>query len=104
MALAGGVYLTYEGCVRPNGQMRPVMRAQTARDFLIRAGLRDFYREQFARFGDLVDCHQIPIEARISEIFGTEDDFGLLLRPDNHIAFIASGITPEHVAGYLGRL
>jgi 2-polyprenyl-6-methoxyphenol hydroxylase-like FAD-dependent oxidoreductase len=60
--------------------------------------------EQFARFGDLVDCHHIPIESRISEIFGTEDDFGLLLRPDNHIAFIASAITPEQVADYLGRL
>jgi 2-polyprenyl-6-methoxyphenol hydroxylase-like FAD-dependent oxidoreductase len=59
--------------------------------------------EQFAEFGDLVDCHQISIDARISEIFGTEDDFGLLLRPDNHIAFIESVITPEQVADYFKR-
>jgi hypothetical protein len=59
--------------------------------------------EQFARFSDLVDCHRVSIDARISEIFGTEDDFGLLLRPDNHIAFIASEMTPEKVAGYFRK-
>jgi hypothetical protein len=53
--------------------------------------------------GDLVDCHQIPIDARISEIFGTENDFGLLLRPDNHIAFISSAMTAEKVADYFRR-
>ena len=59
--------------------------------------------DQFAQFGDLVDCHRLSIDARISEIFGTEDDFGLLLRPDNHIAFIESVITPEQVADYFRR-
>jgi hypothetical protein len=57
--------------------------------------------EQFAQFGDLVDCHRITIDARIKEIFGNEHDFGLLLRPDNHIAFIASELTAEKVADYL---
>jgi hypothetical protein len=59
--------------------------------------------EQFAQFGDLVDCHRIAIDARISEIFGNEGDFGLLLRPDNHIAFIAAEMTPELVADYFRR-
>jgi 2-polyprenyl-6-methoxyphenol hydroxylase-like FAD-dependent oxidoreductase len=58
---------------------------------------------QFDRCGDLVDCHQIPIDARVSEIFGTSNDFGILLRPDNHIAFISSQITPEKVADYFRR-
>jgi 2-polyprenyl-6-methoxyphenol hydroxylase-like FAD-dependent oxidoreductase len=58
---------------------------------------------QFDRCGDLVDCHQIPIDARVSEIFGTSNDFGLLLRPDNQIAFISSEITPEKVADYFRR-
>jgi hypothetical protein len=53
--------------------------------------------------GDLIDCHRIPIDARVSEIFGTEDDFGLLLRPDNHIAFIASVMTPEKVRDYFRK-
>jgi 2-polyprenyl-6-methoxyphenol hydroxylase-like FAD-dependent oxidoreductase len=58
---------------------------------------------QFDRWSDLVDCHQIPIDARVSEIFGTSNDFGLLLRPDNQIAFISSEITPEKVADYFRR-
>jgi hypothetical protein len=59
--------------------------------------------EQFERFGEMVDCHRIPIDARISEIFGTENDFGLLLRPDNHIAFVASVMTPEKIADYFRK-
>jgi 2-polyprenyl-6-methoxyphenol hydroxylase-like FAD-dependent oxidoreductase len=62
-----------------------------------------FGKGECAQFGDLVDCHRIPIDARVSEIFGTENDFGLLLRPDNHIAFIASAMTPEKVADYFRR-
>jgi hypothetical protein len=54
-------------------------------------------------FGYLVDCHRIPIDARISEIFGTGKDFGLLLRPDNQIAFISAEMTPEKVADYFSR-
>ena len=53
--------------------------------------------------GDLVDCHRIPIDARVSEIFGTEEDFGILLRPDNHIACIASVMTAEKVRDYFRR-
>jgi len=59
--------------------------------------------DEFPNSGDLVDCHHISIDARISEIFGTDNDFGLLLRPDNHIAFIASEMTPEKVADYFRR-
>jgi 2-polyprenyl-6-methoxyphenol hydroxylase-like FAD-dependent oxidoreductase len=62
-----------------------------------------FGKGECAEFGDLVDCHRIAIDARISEIFGTDKDFGLLLRPDNHIAFISSEITPEKVADYFRR-
>ena len=51
--------------------------------------------------GDLIDCHRISIDARISEIFGTEDDFAVFLRPDNHIAFISSDISAERIAEYL---
>jgi 2-polyprenyl-6-methoxyphenol hydroxylase-like FAD-dependent oxidoreductase len=58
---------------------------------------------EFPNLGELVDCHHLSIDARISEIFGTENDFGLLLRPDNHIAFIASEMTPEKVADYFRR-
>jgi 2-polyprenyl-6-methoxyphenol hydroxylase-like FAD-dependent oxidoreductase len=51
--------------------------------------------------GDLIDCHRIQIDERVSEIFGTEEDFAVFLRPDNHIAFISSEISAERVAEYL---
>ena len=62
-----------------------------------------FGKGECVDFGDLVDCHRIAIDARISEIFGTGNDFGLLLRPDNQIAFISSEMTPEKVADYFRR-
>lgn len=51
--------------------------------------------------GDLIDCHRIRIDERISEIFGTDEDFAVFLRPDNHIAFISSDISAERIADYL---
>ena len=62
-----------------------------------------FGKGECVDFGDLVDCHRIPIDTRIREIFGTDNDFGLLLRPDNQIAFISSEMTPEKVADYFRR-
>jgi hypothetical protein len=49
-------------------------------------------------FGDLVDCHVIPITDRVKEIFEREDEFYVFLRPDNYIAFISS---EEMVEEYL---
>jgi 2-polyprenyl-6-methoxyphenol hydroxylase-like FAD-dependent oxidoreductase len=63
-----------------------------------------FGKGECDQFGELVDCHRISIDERIKEIFGTADDFGVLLRPDNHIAFITSVMTPEKVADYFRRL
>lgn len=56
---------------------------------------------EFQRLGDLIDCHHIPLDDRVREIFGTDDDFSIFLRPDNHIAFISSEIPVEKIAGYL---
>jgi hypothetical protein len=57
---------------------------------------------KFAReFGHFADCQIIPIDARISEIFEKEKEFSVFLRPDNHIAFISSEISPSNVADYL---
>ena len=52
-------------------------------------------------FGDLVDYHVIPLDSRVSEIFETEKEFSVFLRPDNHIAFISSEISVNRVRGYL---
>lgn len=49
LALAGGVYLTYEGCVRPR---QPIERAtgNAAQEFLVRAGLHDITARDFVVF------------------------------------------------------
>jgi 2-polyprenyl-6-methoxyphenol hydroxylase-like FAD-dependent oxidoreductase len=52
-------------------------------------------------FGDLVDCHVIPITDRIKEIFERDDEFSVLLRPDNYIAVMSSGVSPRIVEEYL---
>jgi len=55
-------------------------------------------------FGDLVDYHVIPIDSHVSEIFGTEKEFMVFLRPDNYIAFISPEISLDHVRDYLNRI
>lgn len=37
------------------------------------------------RFGNITDCHEFPIYPHVSELFGNEEDFLLILRPDNYI-------------------
>jgi hypothetical protein len=54
-----------------------------------------------SEFGEMVDCHVVPIDARVSELFEKEKEFCVFLRPDNHIAFISSEISPRNVAEYL---
>lgn len=61
--------------------------------------------EQLAHeFGEVADCHVIPIDARISQIFEKENDFVVFLRPDNHIAFISSEISLDDTRDYLNRI
>jgi tight adherence protein B len=50
IALAGGVYLTYEGFARPRPQRVATERLVSVREFLIRAGLREVTPRQFVLF------------------------------------------------------
>jgi len=50
VALAGGVYLTFDGFARPRFEAPPSARAQAARDFLVRAGLREVTLRDLAVF------------------------------------------------------
>ena len=52
---------------------------------------------QIENYVEWLDCQSFPLAPRVSEIFGANEPFSLLLRPDNHIAFIS-----EHVS--LGEL
>jgi tight adherence protein B len=50
LVLAGGVYLTFEGLVRPRPAAAPALRWRAAREFLIRAGLHDVTARDFVLF------------------------------------------------------
>ena len=41
-------------------------------------------------FPNLVDYHVFPLNERVTEIFGTDKPFSVLLRPDNYIGFVSS--------------
>ena len=61
--------------------------------------------DELAReFGDVADCHVVPIEPRVREVFEKENDFLVFLRPDNHIAFISSEISLHAAREYLHRI
>ncbi len=53
---------------------------------------------------DWLDIHRVPLSARVTEIFGAEKPFFVLLRPDNHIAFLSDEIGEDDVNEYFGGL
>ncbi|MBD0369709.1 MAG: FAD-dependent monooxygenase [Pyrinomonadaceae bacterium] len=53
-------------------------------------------------YDGLLDCHAVPITARVKEIFGTSEAFNVLLRPDNYIGFISKD-SVDGVKEYLRR-
>ena len=53
---------------------------------------------------DLVNFHAIPASPEIAGVFGANKDFIVLLRPDNHIAFVASDTSSRRVQEYLSGL
>ncbi|HEX8176192.1 MAG TPA: FAD-dependent monooxygenase [Pyrinomonadaceae bacterium] len=57
-------------------------------------------------YAPLLDCHQVPLNSRVEEIFGTGRDFMLLLRPDNYIGFISGdvrlSVLREYLSGFAG--
>jgi tight adherence protein B len=53
LALAGGVYLTFDGLVRPQQHIAGTDRLRSAREFLVRAGLRDVTLRDFLLFSAL---------------------------------------------------
>jgi len=55
------------------------------------------------RFADFVDFNGFSISPEVQEIFGTNKDFSVLLRPDNHVGHISSDISLGTVQDYLTR-
>ncbi len=53
---------------------------------------------------DLVGFHKLPLYPNIAEIFGTDKNFSVLLRPDNYIGTISSDVSFETVENYINRI
>ena len=51
-------------------------------------------------YDDSIDFHEIPLYPHIAEVFGTNESFILLLRPDNYIGLISSETLPAEVERY----
>lgn len=68
------------------------------------SGFRAMKDELNARFFEFVDFIAIALSREVAEVFGANKDFVVLLRPDNHIAFISSDISSRRVQEYLSEL
>jgi hypothetical protein len=56
-----------------------------------------------SRYSELLDFTEFSISPEVQEIFGTNKDFSVLLRPDNHVGFISSDISSGSVTDYLTK-
>src|SRR5262249_36731347 len=50
---------------------------------------------------ELADFKAVSISPEVSEAFGGNEDFSVLLRPDNHLGLISTDISPSSVGKYL---
>lgn len=54
-----------------------------------------------SEYAQLIDCHVVPLYPHVVEIFGVDQPFSLLLRPDNYIAFISPETSLSRLTPYL---
>ena len=53
---------------------------------------------------DQVNYRTLPLSSSVAKAFGTDESFSLLLRPDNHISFIARNNFAAHLDDYFNRI
>ena len=63
----------------------------------------DFPEDFKKRYVDLIDFHDLPLYPNITEIFGADESFMILLRPDNYIGFICDDVSLEKLKEYLAE-
>ena len=56
------------------------------------------------RYADLLDQYAMPLYPQAGEIFGTDQPFQVLLRPDNYIAFISKETSSSGLDVYLKEI
>ncbi len=52
-------------------------------------------------YGERIDVNIIPLYPQVAEVFGANQSFTVLLRPDNHIGFVTMETSPDVVRAYL---
>lgn len=52
----------------------------------------------------LIDVHRMPLYPHIADMFGSNESFQVLLRPDNYIGLIEQGNVSENVRGYIKKV
>ena len=58
---------------------------------------------KFDDLGELIDTHSFPLYPNIASIFGSDESFLVILRPDNYIGLISETTSPDVVKTYLAR-
>src|SRR5262249_1463312 len=64
---------------------------------------QELKEEVASQYPELVDFNAFAIPPEVGEVFGTNQDFSVLLRPDNHIGTISSDNSLSRVREYLIR-
>lgn len=55
---------------------------------------------QIEKYGEWIDCQIFALVPRVKEIFGTDESFAMLIRPDNHIAFVSDEVSTNRLKNY----
>ncbi|MEH1771242.1 FAD-dependent monooxygenase [Nostoc sp.] len=64
-------------------------------------GYEDLQAELANKYGDFIDFNVVPLYPRVVEIFGTNQPFKVLLRPDNYIGLISTELSLEDLKAYM---
>jgi hypothetical protein len=64
-------------------------------------GFQELKDELASQYPELVDFNAFAISPEVGEVFGTNSDFSMLLRPDNHVGTTSSDKSLSHVQEYL---
>jgi 2-polyprenyl-6-methoxyphenol hydroxylase-like FAD-dependent oxidoreductase len=55
------------------------------------------------QYADLIDVHMVPLYPQMAEIFGADESFMILLRPDNYLALISAEISSNELRSYFNE-
>ncbi|MEH2062484.1 MAG: FAD-dependent monooxygenase [Nostoc sp.] len=61
----------------------------------------DLQAELANKYGDFIDFNVVPLYPRVVEIFGTNQPFKVLLRPDNYIGLISTELSLDDLKVYM---